>query len=156
LVRPVPMSPAGKSGSEMVARIWNKVADVPAGRRGVQVNLEGDVLTNPGQAMGRASDKGTVGQLAQALKTPPKAAIATPYQELQKTGTGLDTHLSRYNGTQLEFELPLQMSQKLAEALNAAKAVPKSLPLSEFEGGTISVTPLEARKLMSEIGNRTN
>src|SRR5262249_31440631 len=58
LVRPISTTAAMEARNESLSKIYNKLADVPAGRRGVRASMEtGEITTNPGQAMVRANEE---------------------------------------------------------------------------------------------------
>ncbi len=171
---------ATKTAQDFAARVFNKVANVPAGRQGVRVAQEtGEIITNPGNAPLRAlSAEGATA--AQQLKTaltaqPNKELLIKSYGQLQKSGKAIESALEK-SGQELDLGnlLPAGI-KKVDEALDAAGVVrptptpaqPPSTILSPSGQPAIAAVPQgaqppfivsarKAQQVRSQLGDRIN
>lgn len=134
------------------ARIFNQVAGVPAGGKGLEVSKQtGEIITNPGNAPIRvlqAEGKTDAEILKEAMRArPTKALQLRVYAEQQNAGKALEAHLGPAQ-TPLQIDIP--DVKKAKEALKAAG-------LDQFVNeNTAYLNPLEAHKFRSELGQRIN
>ncbi len=135
------------------ARLFNKVAGVPAGSKGVQVSkATGEIITNPGNAPIRAlqaEGKSTLQTLKEALTARPTPELQVRvYGEMQNAGAALEAKLAPSTKV-LTIDIP--DVKKAAEAL-------KDTGLDKFliSPNTAALSPLEAQQLRSAIGQRIN
>jgi len=133
-----------------LARIWNQVADVPAGRKGAEVaTATGLPKTNPGNAPIRALQEegtGALGQITSAVTARPNVELyGKVYGELNRSGRMIDNVLAQSPQT-IQFDVPATK-----KALEAAKAAGL-----QMTGDTNQVTAplLNAHKFRSELGSR--
>jgi hypothetical protein len=142
---------AGKWALDKInlAKIYNKAAGVPAGRKGVEVAMgSGAVKTNPGAAAVRANEeKSALGQIKDAFFAKPGEALRAKVQfEYNRANQAIKSHLGQFKDA-LDFAVP--DLKKAHEAVGAAG-------LEANEAGTLTATPLKLHDLRSELGSRIN
>lgn len=136
------------------ARIFNEVAGVPAGSKGVQVSKQtGEIITNPGNAPVRvlqSEGKGTLGTIKEALTAKPTPELQVRvYGEMQNAGKALEGQLAPSKAV-LVVDVP--QTKKAGEALKAA-GLDKFLVNDNTQA---LLSPLEAQQFRSELGQRIN
>lgn len=130
-------------------KAFNRAAKVPAGRRGVEVNMNtGEVKTNPGNAPVRALEGSTpVEKVKAAVSARPNEDLRTLVRgEYEAAGKALDAHLGKSTAAiDLSQDLPVELP-KVKSALESAGVPPDQL----------TVSASKAHQIRSELGGRIN
>lgn len=137
-----------------LAKIYNRAAGVPAGRRGVEVSMStGAVKTNPGNAMVRANESKTaLGQLTDAFFAKPNDITRIQVQaEFNRAGKAIEAELTKA-GDSATIQTTIPDLPKAHQAIGAT-----GLDVSDATGPVkVSMSPIEAHRFRSELGDRIN
>lgn len=137
------------------ARIFNRVAGVPAGQKGAQTAIDtGAVKTSPGNAVVRALDtegKGKLAQLKDALLQRPTEELQTKvYGERVAASKALEGKLKAATEGQSILGQSIDASN-IDTSLPKVQAAMKKAGISQDQ--LSSLTPLQAHQLRSAVGD---
>lgn len=153
-------------------KIFNQVANVPSGRKGVETLAStGEIKTNPGNAPVRVLEAEGKSKLAQAkdalLARPTPQLQVKIYGELQNAGTSLSGQLAKSPAVfDVAPDLPLD-NPKIVSAMQeagiqvgqravAGRPLGNGINASPFTVPAVDVNAEQAHALRSAIGDRIN